>query len=91
MKKETIQTTEVFKLDTGEEVSTLPLNVLKKVAQKAHIDKSNISLVSYGDPSFRFKSMCEVNLTCLVKNSTKDVSFVIDEADNQIPLLGLQE
>ncbi|XP_072380022.1 uncharacterized protein [Diabrotica undecimpunctata] len=80
-----------FKLDTGAEVSTLPLSILKEIAPTAHIHKSNISLVSYGDSKFKIKTVGRVTLTCVIKNDKKDISFVVVDTKNQVPLLGFKE
>ncbi|KAB0792273.1 hypothetical protein PPYR_14232 [Photinus pyralis] len=81
----------VFKLDTGAEVSTLPLSILKKVAPNSVIKKSNITLISYGDPNFKLKTLDEVQLDCVVKNCHQQVTFIVVKAADQIPLLGVQE
>uniref|UniRef100_A0A1Y1KVT8 RNA-directed DNA polymerase n=1 Tax=Photinus pyralis TaxID=7054 RepID=A0A1Y1KVT8_PHOPY len=81
----------VFKLDTGAEVSTLPLSILKKVAPNSVIKKSNITLISYGDPNFKLKTLGEVQLDCVVKNCHQQVTFIVVKAADQIPLLGVQE
>lgn len=97
--KETMWTTEIqvngktvtFKLDTGAEVSTLPLDVLKKIAPDVSVRKTNITLMSYGDPNFKLRCVGEVVLSCKVKERKEKVSFVVVNAKNQMPLLGLQE
>ncbi|XP_011859337.1 PREDICTED: uncharacterized protein LOC105556835 [Vollenhovia emeryi] len=50
-----------------------------------------MSLVSYGSSDFRIKSLGLVKLNCCVKNICAWIIFVVVKADDQIPLLGLQE
>lgn len=81
----------MFKLDTGAEVSTLPLEILEKVAPNCPVHKSKVSLVSYGDSNFKIKSAGEVYLNCSIKDMQEEVSFIVLDIKNQLPLLGLQE
>ena len=81
-----------FKLDSGAEVNILLKNILKHIAPQTKIAQSNISLMSYGNPNFRIKSLIiQVKLSCRVKNVCANLTFVIVEAEEQISLLGLQK
>lgn len=75
-----------FKLDTGAEVSTLPLNVLKKIAPRLPIRKTNVTLMSYGDPNFKLQCFGEVVLECKVKECVEKVPFVVVSAQSKIPV-----
>lgn len=79
-----------FKLDTGAEVSIIPHNMLKLIDVEK-IGKTNISLISYGSSKFKLETIGEIELTCKVGNMSSKVMFVVVNAENQVPLLGLQD
>lgn len=79
-----------FKLDSGAEVSVIPLNIFQKIDTDAGIKKSNMTLVSYGDPNFKIRPCGEVSLPCQVAKKSACLPFVIVNSKNQMPLLGLK-
>ncbi|XP_031334069.1 uncharacterized protein K02A2.6-like [Photinus pyralis] len=79
-----------FKLDTGAEVSVLPVNILETLP-KCRIEKSNVSLVSYGSTKFKITPVGEAELKCKVNKYVCNIKFVIVDTRDQMPLLGLQD
>lgn len=80
-----------FKLDTGAEVSVLPLCLLKTCHLENKLDKTGITLVSYGNKKFKIKPVGQVYVDCRVKDNFATILFVIVDVDEQIPLLGLPD
>lgn len=78
-----------FKLDTGAEVSVLPMQILRKHKLNERIKPTNISLVSYGSDNFQLKALGEVNLNCKIGNREVCLNFVVVDVKGQSPLLGL--
>lgn len=79
-----------FKLDTGAEVSVLSLNLIEKLKLKDKINKTGVTLVSYGDNKFRIKPQGEILLDCKVGENVAQVLFIVVDTLDQLPLLGLQ-
>ena len=78
-----------FKLDSGAEVSCLPLHIFKKLKlQKNVIKNTNVSLHSYGNPNFNWKPIGEVDLICESHSNKCVVRFVLIDS-LETPLLGL--
>ena len=77
-----------FKLDTGAEVSVLPLQCLNKNLL-SNMKKSNVTLVAYGNTNFRIKPVGEITLKCRVREKQAIISFVVVDKEGQMPLLGL--
>lgn len=76
-----------FKLDSGAEISTLPLSLARKICKLDDISPIKLNLVAYGG----YKLKCEgmISLVCSSKNvSNVLIKFAIIN-ENAKPLLGL--
>ncbi|XP_031350604.1 uncharacterized protein K02A2.6-like [Photinus pyralis] len=80
-----------FKLDTGAEVSVIPLNVLHKINRQVKLKKTNMTLIAYGNSDFKINPIGEINLNCELNDKFACLPFVIVDSNNQMPLLGLKE
>lgn len=78
-----------FKLDTGAEVSVLPMQYLKKMSCRGDIVKSNITLVAYGSDKFKIKPIGEVTLKCKARDKSFEIPFIVVNNESHTPLLGL--
>lgn len=78
-----------FKLDTGAEVSVLPLHVFRELQVSCNLKSTKVMLVSYGCDSFRIKPQGEVSLSCEVNNRKAILDFLVIDSTDQLPLLGL--
>ena len=80
----------IFKLDTGAEVSVMPLETLKTLGKHIKVKKTKVILVSYGDVDFKIKPIGEITLICNVGKKTENILFTIVDTNDQTPLLGLE-
>ena len=78
-----------FKLDTGAEVSVLPLTTLRKCNLENQLKPTKVCLVSYGSSDFKIKPEGKVSFLCKANGNEAWVDFVVVNVDNQLPLLGL--
>lgn len=78
-----------FKLDTGAEVSVLPLHIMKAVDCRKKIEKTNVTLVAYGSNDFTIKPVGEVILECNVNGKSAKILFIVVDSEGQLALLGL--
>lgn len=80
-----------FKLDTGAEVSVLPLKILKQISPTSKAKESRVSLVSYGSHKFKLETIGEITLLCRAQDKAIPITFIVVKTDNKIPLLGLAD
>ena len=78
-----------FKLDTGAEVSVLPLQSINGLDCKKNLRKTNVTLVAYGSGDFTIKPVGEVTLECNVNGKSAKITFIVVDSERQLPLLGL--
>lgn len=78
-----------FKLDTGAEVSVLPLHIMNEFNCRKNVTKTNVTLVAYGSSDFTIKPVGEVTLECNVNGKSAKIPFIVVDSKGQIPLLGL--
>lgn len=76
----------VFKLDTGASCNCLPLKVFGSLNVICKIEKTDLSLITYGNN--RINALGYVTLTCVVKNRSCRIRFVLVDVGN-MPILGL--
>lgn len=77
-----------FKLDTGADISCLPLSYVKKINCEKNIKKSVNELYAYNN--IRIKTFGQIDLVCTDTNSNCDNLITFEIVDNQFqPLLGI--
>lgn len=79
-----------FKIDTGAEVSVMPLDLFEQLKSKIKVERPSAVLVNFGN--FKIKPRGKVILCCKVGKMFKpiEVEFMLTEA-NWKPILGLDE
>nr|XP_022907407.1 uncharacterized protein K02A2.6-like [Onthophagus taurus] len=77
-----------FKLDTGADVSVLPLHIFNSLNVKKQLDLTPITLVAFGNN--KLKPVGKIDLSCGYKNVSKIISFVVVNIKTE-PLLGLSD
>ena len=77
-----------FKLDTGAEVSVLPLQIYDKLQSKPLLKSTNMKLTTYGGSSIKLNGTCRLTCSNQAKDSTCEVKFYLAPVNAQ-PILGL--
>lgn len=78
-------------MDTGAEVSVLPIHILRTCNIVCMLKAAKVSLVVYGSKQFKIKPIGKVSLLCIVGNHSTLVDFVVVDGHDQLPLLGLSD
>lgn len=76
------------KVDTGAQLSVLPLTAYNSMEPKPKLQKTSIMLVAYGNKDFKIKPIGEVNLQSEWHDKKHSVKFIVVET-NSGALLGL--
>lgn len=78
-----------FKLDTGAEVSIIPVYLFRSLKTKKQLNATNVTLISYGSSEFRIKPIGKISLECSVNKEVVLIDFLVVDCKNQMALLGL--
>ncbi|GBN05281.1 hypothetical protein AVEN_90695-1 [Araneus ventricosus] len=77
-----------FKLDTGAQISVLPLHIFSIFNNDLKMETTNIVLEAYG--GYKLRPVGMINLLCSIGNKQANINFVIIENSKSKPLLGLE-
>lgn len=75
-----------FKLDSGAQCNVLPFNYVKKLKKVHEIEKTDQTIVAYGEN--KIKLVGKIVLRCIVKGKACNISFVVADVNSK-PILGL--
>ena len=78
------------KLDTGAEVSVLPLHTYNKLDTKPTLKSTSMNLTAYGGSSIKPSGTCKLTCSNQAKGNTCEVKFYVTPVDAH-PILGLTD
>jgi len=78
------------KLDTGAEVSVLPLHTYNKLDSKPTLKSTSMNLTAYGGSSIKLGGTCKLTCSNQAKSNTCEVKFYVTPVDTH-PILGLTD